>query len=163
MRDATDLETAKTRSFVPWAGLDTRAKANAERDPAELTPLEAQFQFLHRFGANRGNDSDGSWGLRQAIEFGRLLAIVKQKVGHGSFEGWIRAFAPFSPRTAARYARIAKQWGRKPAERGAVPPGSKYLPDEVRLGRVTQQSAERSFSKTTADEHLGDDARGGGV
>jgi Protein of unknown function (DUF3102) len=156
MYDPTDLETAKYRSFIPWAGLDTRAERNAERDPAELTLTEIQFQFSHRFGCNRGNDADGSWGLRQAIEFGRLLAIVKQRVGHGGFEGWIRNFAPFRPRTAARYMRIAKQWGSKPVERGAAPPGSKWDdPDEVKLGRVTQQSAERSFSETTqaqADE-----------
>jgi hypothetical protein len=148
MYDATDLETAKTRSFTPWAGLDTRAETNAKRDPAELTLPEIQFQFLHRFGWKRGNDTDASWGLKQAIEFGTLLNIVKQRVGHGGFEGWIRAFAPFSPRAGARYARIAKQWGSKPVERGAAPPGSKYFREEVRLGRVTQQSAEQSFSET---------------
>ncbi len=41
---------------------------------------------------------------------------------------------------------------------GAAPPGSKYFPDEVRPGRVTQQSAERSFSETPAAEHSGEDA-----
>src|SRR5580704_15392630 len=114
MCDATDLETAKTRSFIPWAGLDARAETNAKCDPAELSLPEIQFTFWHRFGSNRGNDSGGSWGLKQAVEFGRLLSIVKQRVGHGCFEGWIRQFAPFSPRAAARYMRIAKQWGSRP-------------------------------------------------
>ena len=75
MYDATDLESAKTRSFIPWAGLDTRAETNAERDPAELSLLELQFQLSHRVGPNRGSDDDENWGLRQARELGTLLAM----------------------------------------------------------------------------------------
>jgi hypothetical protein len=74
-----------------------RSNANAARDPATLSLLEAQLQLHCRKGPG------------QALEFGRLLAVVKRRVGHGQFEGWVRNFAPFAPRTAARYIRIASQ------------------------------------------------------
>lgn len=76
-----------------------------------------------------------------------MLASVKQRVGHGGFELWVRTFTPFSPRASRRYIKIAKQWGSKPVETGAAPPVSKYHPDEVKVGRPTQQSAERSFAE----------------
>jgi hypothetical protein len=141
----TDAEWAKRLSFG-FGKYRDRSDANSELDPDSLTLLETQFQLSTRIGYGRESSDHESWALMQAREFGALLASVKKRVGPG-FEPWVRAFCLFSPRTAARYMRIAREWGAKPVEQG----------------RVTMQSAERSISETTAAESPGADARGGGV
>ena len=103
-------EWAKRGSF----GFDDygrRAAANAERDPDALSLLEIEFQLHSRIGPCRESATGESSALEQALEFGKLLTVVKNRVGPGAFDPWVRAFCLFSPRTAARYGRAARGSG----------------------------------------------------
>ena len=103
----TDAEWAKRLSFG-FGEYRDRSDANAERDPDSLTLLDIQFQLSTRIGNGRGSSHGESWALMQAREFGALLASVKKRVSQPGFESWVRAFCLFSPRTAARYMRVAR-------------------------------------------------------
>jgi hypothetical protein len=149
-------EWAKLLSFSPGQYRD-RSDANAERDPDGLCPLEAQFQLSLRVGRGRETSDDESWALAQAREFGALLASVKRRLGPRDFEAWVRAFCLFSPRTAARYMRIAREWGTRPVEKTQVAFGNSWRGDWVR-DRVTLESAERSFAKPKPPEQSGEGA-----
>lgn len=43
-----------------------------------------------------------------AYEIGRALLHTKATLGHGSFEGWVRANLPFSERTARNYMQVGE-------------------------------------------------------
>jgi hypothetical protein len=51
-----------------------------------------------------------------AIEYGRRvgekLLRIKGRLAHGQFQGWIEKNMPFNYRQAARYMRIAREWGK---------------------------------------------------
>jgi hypothetical protein len=143
------VEWAKQLSFSPGEYRD-RSDANAERDPDSLRPLEAQFQLSTRIG-RRETSADESWALVQAREFGALLASVKKRLGPRDFDGWVRAFCLFSPRTAARYMRIAREWGTRPVEKTQVTFENSWRGDWVR-DRATLESAERSFAKPSPEQ-----------
>ncbi len=151
----SDAEWAKGLSFG-FGEYRDRSDANAERDPDSLTLLETQFQLSTRIGCGRKSSDSESWALMQAREFGALLASVKKRLGPRDFEGWVRAFCLFSPRTAARYMRIAREWGSKPVEKTQVAFVCSWRGPWVR-DRVTLESAERSFAEPPASEHRGED------
>jgi Protein of unknown function (DUF3102) len=86
-----------------------------------------------------------SWKLARARVVGQLLAEAKRLVGHGSFEGWVAAFCPFSSRTAARCIRISKGLsGVTCVQKGRA---LRRCGELIRGPRVTLQSAESSLSK----------------
>jgi hypothetical protein len=151
-----DVEWAKQLSFSHGEYRD-RSDANARREPDSLTPLEIQFQLSLRIGRGRREslDDDASWAVTQAREFGSLLASLKKRLGPRDFEGWLRAFCLFSPRTAARYMRIAREWGSRPVETSRVEFDCSWRGRWVR-DRVTLESAERSFAEPPPAQAGGD-------
>lgn len=74
--------------------IDDRALA----DPAERINEQHRLALSHRDQA-----------IEHALEAGRLLRQVKQRLGHGEFMPWIELNCDFAQSTASRYIRAAEQ------------------------------------------------------
>src|SRR6185437_8547319 len=57
--------------------------------------------------AHAAVESAAQESLKKAHHAGKGLLVVKERVGHGNFEPWLKANCPFSPSTARLYMKIA--------------------------------------------------------
>jgi hypothetical protein len=96
--------------------------------------------------------------VNSAIETGRDLIAIKQKLGHGRFGQWVRAELGITERTAQHWMRVAEAFGDKPETVSHLPSAvlyrlaSKSVPASIRAQVI---AADQPLNAATLDAMIG--------
>jgi hypothetical protein len=117
------------------------------RQHADLRLLAQQINAAHKAGEEATRR-----GLEHFRAAGEALLAVKAQLGHGGFQAWVEQHLNCSYRTAARYMRLAREWGKCNTVT--------HLPEAM---RVLSDDAEETEGEAPVPLPSPDDAAHGGA
>ena len=96
-----DEEERKESSMMEIVNAKYEIETLDEKSTEELTAkTNALYQQMQMIGA---------MGIQVAVEAGRCLTVIKERVGHGNWEDWCKMNLQFSERKARRMMKLASE------------------------------------------------------